>query len=354
MVTVIGELWNSSNPAAWEKALQRYWEYVKPSNIELEQSMEKLNANKLSQLDAQGWYEFLRDQYFRWKYTANNRYATTTKHLYWYIEKKALDQLHDILGRLISFDSSDIAYGLKTAQEIRGLGCAGASGLLSLLYPRSFGTVDQFAVKALREVHELPEATNLQQMNEMSLTTKDGVVLINIMQRKATQLNTLFNSTEWTPRKIDMILWTYGRQSDLHKGYDSAQRIIAPPLALVDTDEVSSKTVPMVEAKVNGLGDFYSNGKERFEIHIAKSNAEYLRHTIGSPMPILLQIGAVVYNGVLRSTVKNKYLWISATVYDHDGNRKTLEDVLSKNGILKNQIILLHYTSGKICIVTAV
>jgi len=69
-------------------------------------------------------------------------------------------------------------------------------------------------VKALREVNGLPEADALQLMNEESLTIRDGVVLIQIMQRKAAQLNELFQTSEWTPRKIDMILWTYGRESD--------------------------------------------------------------------------------------------------------------------------------------------
>lgn len=213
MIT-IDRLWNSASPEVWEKALQRYWEFVKSSNIALEHRMEELNANYLRQLDVEGWYVFLRDQYFRWKYTANNRYCTTTGSLHRYLKENALEELHSIKLRLISLDPRDIAYGLKTAQEIRGLGCAGASGLLSLLYPRSFGTVDQFAVKALREVNGLPEADTLRRMNENSLTTTDGVVLIQIMQRKATQLNQLFGTPEWTPRKIDMILWTYGRRSD--------------------------------------------------------------------------------------------------------------------------------------------
>lgn len=212
MIT-IDKLWNSTAPVVWENALQRYWEFVKPSNIALEHLMEELNADYLMQLDADGWYEFLKDQYFRWKYTANNRYATTTSYLHRYQKENALEELHDIKLRLISFDPSDTAYGLKTAQEIHGLGCAGASGLLSSLYPRTSGTVDQFAVKALREVNGLPEADALLLMNEDSLTTKEGVVLIRIMQRKAAQINELFGTLEWTPRKIDMILWTYGRQS---------------------------------------------------------------------------------------------------------------------------------------------
>jgi len=210
----VDDLWNSENPVVWENALQRYWEFVKPSNVALEHRMKELSPIGLRQLDAQGWYEFLRDQYFRWKYTAPNRYATTTRRLQRYIKENALEALHNIKLELISLDPSDIGYGLETAQEIHGLGCAGASGLLSLLYPHSFGTVAQFAVKALRDVDGLPEADALRLMNEDSLTTKDGVVLIQIMQRKAAKLNKLFATPEWTPRKIDMILWTYGRQSD--------------------------------------------------------------------------------------------------------------------------------------------
>jgi hypothetical protein len=43
-----------------------------------------------------------------------------------------------------------------------------------------------------------------------SLTEKDALLLIEIMRRKATELNTLFHSDEWTPRKVDMILWDHG------------------------------------------------------------------------------------------------------------------------------------------------
>lgn len=345
MIT-IDELWNSANPEVWGKALQRYWEFVKLSNIALEHRMEELNANQLKQLDAQGWYEFLRDQYFRWKYTANNRYATTTGSLLRYLNENALEELHNIKLRLISLDPSDIAYGLKTAQEIRGLGCAGASGLLSLLYPQNFGTVDQFVVKALRGARDLPETVDLQRMNEISLTPRDGVVLIQIMHRKAIQLNQLFKSTVWTPRKIDMILWTYGRQSDPPKVDAQVSQKIATSHTLARA--ATGEAPVLVEAKVRGLGQYYPNGKERFEIHIAKTKAIHLGHLIGSQTPVKLQIGCKFYNGELRSTVNNKYLWISAKVYDQEGNRMTLVDALSNNGIVKNQSVELSIGSGNI------
>jgi hypothetical protein len=97
-------------------------------------------------------------------------------------------------------------------ERIHGLGTAGASGLLALIYPAHFATVDQFVAKALRLVEGLPERDRVLKMRSNGLTVSDGVVLIDIMRRKAAQSNNqLFGFSHWTPRKLDMILWTYGR-----------------------------------------------------------------------------------------------------------------------------------------------
>ena len=89
---------------------------------------------------------------------------------------------------------------MSSATEIRGLGPAGASGLLSILFPESFGTVDQFVVKALREVEGFPYANELEKMNPESLSMDNSVLL-----------NQRFDTDFWTPRKIDMVLWSIGR-----------------------------------------------------------------------------------------------------------------------------------------------
>src|SRR5262249_6597718 len=102
----------------------------------------------------------------------------------------------------------------QTASKIKGLGTAGASGLLSLLYPTHYGTVDQFVVKALRRVQGLAEASLLERMNAEDLSVSDGVLLTDILRRRAQQNNQLFASQAWTQRKIEMVLWTYGRPSD--------------------------------------------------------------------------------------------------------------------------------------------
>jgi hypothetical protein len=206
-MTPINSLWESKNERDWKIALENYWSFVRPENIKLEEKLNDLKLEKIISLDPVGWYNFLHDEYFRWKYTAPNRYASTTLALKKYKESNQLDGLFDIKKRLVNFDTSDIRIGLSIAKEIRGLGIAGASGLLSLMYPEKFATVDQFVVRAFWQIPGLSESTDLKKMKPENLTLRDGVILINIMIRKAKENNILFATDFWNPRKIDMILW---------------------------------------------------------------------------------------------------------------------------------------------------
>lgn len=210
-IPTIDELWQSRDQDLWDQALARYWEWIKPKNVALEEELNTLDIDRIRHLDAEGWYRFLRDEYFQWKYTATNRLATTRKSLATWNTPGGLNQLDAIRQRLLSLDPRDPLLALTTAHEIPGLGTAGASGLLAVLYPRSFGTVDQFVVRALREVRKLPEAKQVEAMKETSLTLQDGVALIDIMRLKAKESNRLWLTDRWTPRMIDQILWTYGR-----------------------------------------------------------------------------------------------------------------------------------------------
>ena len=209
----IAVLWACEDERLWFRALLRYKDFLKPSHIQLEEELERLDLSALNDLDVQGWYDFLYDRYFRWKFTAANRLATTRSSLAWYKKNDQLDQLLEVKNRLLSFDLEDIAEGLRIAFSIRGLGPSGASGLLALMHPTNFATIDQFVVKALREVPDLEELEALQGMNPVGLTEKDGVVLISIMRRKAVQNNEVFGSTFWTPRRIDKVLWTTGHDA---------------------------------------------------------------------------------------------------------------------------------------------
>jgi hypothetical protein len=208
---MISDLWISKDPTAWDDALKRYWSFVQPRNLDLEKSLDALDIERIRCMDPRGWYDFLRVEYFRWKYTAPNRYATTTRRLQRYADDGKLDDLDRVRQRLLALDTDNIRSGLKTASLIHGLGTAGASGLIALMYSQKFGTVDQFAVKALRQVGGLPEAEALARMNPDSLTISDGVLIIGVFRRKAADLNRIFKSAVWTPRKLDMVLWTFGR-----------------------------------------------------------------------------------------------------------------------------------------------
>src|SRR5713226_632538 len=143
----VADLWRSPDPCVWEHALDRYWDFVLPRNLKLEQTMDALDLGSLRRLDAAEWFAFLHDEYFRWKYTAANRYATTTSVL----RRKGGTQtgrqeLHQIRAKILDINPANIRASIDIA-KLPGLGTAGVSGLLALLYPEAFGTVDQFAVK---------------------------------------------------------------------------------------------------------------------------------------------------------------------------------------------------------------
>jgi hypothetical protein len=207
----LSALWSCDDAEAWETALERYWAFVQPRNMALERQLEQPQLERIREFSPSEWYAFLHDEYFRWKYTAPNRYATTTTHLRRYISEGKLAELDNVRKRLISLREGDVEDGLVAASSIRGLGIAGASGLLALMYPATFGTVDQFVVKALREVEILPERHFIAAMNPISLKTLDALLLIRVMQQQADKLNRSSGSRAWTPRKVDKVLWTYGR-----------------------------------------------------------------------------------------------------------------------------------------------
>jgi len=195
--------------------LETYWQFVKPENLELEREMDCLDPATVQKLDARGWYDFLLNKYFRWKYTAPNRLATTTKAFKKYEgNDAAMAELWAIKERLFEFNKENIAEGLEIADSIKGLGPAGASGLLAIIFPRHFGTVDQFMVKALKKIDMLQEAPLIRRMDPKRLTYRDDPVLIDILRSKARDNNRIFGTDFWTPRRIDMVLWTVGHRKN--------------------------------------------------------------------------------------------------------------------------------------------
>jgi len=209
----ISVLWYSKREPEWEEAESHYVVLVRPENLQLEVELEakmsqiqKLEDIRLLGL-ADDWYELLLGKYLRWKYTAPNRYATTSKRFRdaYEQDKLLLDKrIESLLGEP---DRSDAELMGFKAKRIRGLGYAGASGLLALIFPHLYGTIDQFVVDNLRRIADLPEHDRVQKMKPMNLSLSDFVLLTDIYRRKSMDLNAQFNSAKWTPRRIDRVLW---------------------------------------------------------------------------------------------------------------------------------------------------
>jgi hypothetical protein len=93
-------------------------------------------------------------------------------------------------------------------EGVHGLAVAGASGLLALVYPEEFGTVDVMLTQALQQVG-LPQ---VMRINPTAIKIEDAVTMIEIMRVKALELNRMFGTHKWTPRLIDRVLWVAGRK----------------------------------------------------------------------------------------------------------------------------------------------
>ncbi|MFC4710153.1 hypothetical protein ACWOEJ_07780 [Enterococcus eurekensis] len=207
----INEIWNSKEISVWKDALAKAtMETGRDDSIETK--MSKLKAEDIQHLPVEDFYSFLYDDYFVWKYTAKHRLASTRKSLKKY--ENDMNELSEIQDGLFSFDLSKTRLGLQAAGEIYGLGVAGASGLLALLFPSYFGTVDEMVVRALLTCDEYRDDAIIKAINPQDIKRKDAVYLIEQFKKKAHELNALSNEYCWRPRDIDVILWHF-RDKDL-------------------------------------------------------------------------------------------------------------------------------------------
>jgi len=50
----IDKLWHSGDERAWNQALECYWHFVKPADVELVRELEPLDLERIRELDVQG------------------------------------------------------------------------------------------------------------------------------------------------------------------------------------------------------------------------------------------------------------------------------------------------------------
>ncbi len=105
----------------------------------------------------------------------------------------------------------------------------------------------------------------------------------------------------------------------------------------------------MIEGYVRGLSQYYADGLERMEIWIDKKLASSLPHRDNQRISIILMIGEKSYNGGIRSTPANDYVWICPDLRDEVGNKMgSLARVLTNSGFQKNERVRLEIDGTKI------
>lgn len=209
---IILDLWASNSHDVWLKYENNYDNLIKKSNKEIEEKMENLDINEVKTYSVDEFLDFLYCDYCKWKYTDGRRLGNAHTQMDKYKENADyMEELFLIKNALFTFNPRNTMLGLEICHLIRGLGYAGASGLLSILYPKYFGTVDQFVVISLQNFDSLKNDEELQNIKPNDINLNGAVKLEKLFIEKASELNRCNNTDYWTPRKIDKVLWAFNR-----------------------------------------------------------------------------------------------------------------------------------------------
>ncbi len=204
-IKYFSQLWYSEDETLWKYYLEQYKKRINKSNqIKFDRYLEKLEEEMLEKFSPEKWYDFLLNFYFKWKYTQVNRYISLTNHIKKYKRENNLEELNAIKTEFLLADKTKLKESLEILCKIHGLGPSGASGLLALLYPTLYGTIDQFVIKSLQQLDDFPE---LKFINPDNPSVEVVVFIIEKLQKKAEDMNRLFKTNFWTPRKLDKVMW---------------------------------------------------------------------------------------------------------------------------------------------------
>jgi hypothetical protein len=195
--------WDSKIESEWDEALDKYNNYLtSPEKSSRDARVTITNAYTVSLFTTEEFFKYLHDEFFVWKYTAKNRLATARSNL----KKMALNDLTLIKEALTNPSLNDEEL-LDAGLKIKGLGCAGATALLSTLYPNRFGTVDQFVIKCLQKADSLSNNHLIAAINPDSIKKNEALYVLKLIRDKADELNGIFSKKSWSPRTVDKAVW---------------------------------------------------------------------------------------------------------------------------------------------------
>ena len=209
MALDINDLWDLRDENEWLDALDRDWLNLDGHRSHpIEYFINTGNLEYLQKLGMQQWYDFL-NRYFHWKFKGNHLQEKLTD-----LDKNSFEHLFSVKCTLEAVNELDLADSrkcLNVVKRIRGLDYPGASGLLALIFKQWFGTVDRCVLESLYAIESLPEKQAIGEIRSWLRRNRDwreyGVLfVIDIMRRKAAQLNGWFSTSKWTPHNIAKIL----------------------------------------------------------------------------------------------------------------------------------------------------
>lgn len=224
MVEIASEdLWESQDPDVWERCLKAYWDVRSVrNNLATEQEIDIVARHRqtLFDADASAWYRFLYDKYCPWKLASQA--MCFPEHQRKFRERYAanLDELDEVKRQIVRADKTDVPRCLKIITCVEGFGIPTGSGLLAVLFPEHFGTIDKLILRAFLSIPSVNTRYHLDEWtrNDDQYFSKGSKsdsrryelssILIGLFVEKAAENNRLFGTSLWTPRTVEMTLWT--------------------------------------------------------------------------------------------------------------------------------------------------
>ncbi len=219
----VQELWHSFDQVAWDYAEgPLYDSRVKPANVKLERDLELASdlRDLIAAMETEAFLDWLRDTYFPWKFTGPEivqQRRSLARH--WADGSTGMAELERARATLIARNGRTKKQMIDAMCKIHGLSVAGASGLLALTYPETFGCVDVMVVKSFRTlgmfldipfsvVRSKDKKGNVRPSEKARITAEAAERMMDVMAAKAKELNRDFgNINKWKPRSIDRVLW---------------------------------------------------------------------------------------------------------------------------------------------------
>jgi len=202
-------IWNCRDIDKWKKAEEKYWERLNQVAI-IEKKFEQMTTEEILGMPPDKFYIFLRDMYFPWKFTGvylkprlENLKTIENKQTQ---IKDVIDDLKELQKRIADkkeLNDDDMSNAIRNLQKIPGIGPSAATGLLSILFPTHFGTIDKFVGINLRNI-----GCKIDEQEYTNISVESAIKMEKILIDKAKELNKEMNTDYWTPRRLDKILWS--------------------------------------------------------------------------------------------------------------------------------------------------